>query len=82
LNRELYNEKIAFAMEKFSRYAGGAESYAVSLAITLIKTDGKYICSAKSGTVNRKKLSFTKYPYRNFFRRGLNCCYLRGNTKR
>ena len=30
-------KKIAFAMEKFSRYAGGAESYAVSLAITLIK---------------------------------------------
>jgi UDP-glucose:(heptosyl)LPS alpha-1,3-glucosyltransferase len=29
--------KIAFAMEKFSRYAGGAESYAVSLADTLIK---------------------------------------------
>ena len=28
---------IAFAMEKFSRYAGGAESYAVSLATTLIK---------------------------------------------
>jgi len=27
---------IAFAMEKFSRYAGGAESYAVSLATTLI----------------------------------------------
>ena len=30
-------KKIAFAMEKFSRYAGGAESYAVSLADTLIK---------------------------------------------
>ncbi len=30
-------KRIAFAMEKFSRYAGGAESYAVSLAITLIK---------------------------------------------
>jgi UDP-glucose:(heptosyl)LPS alpha-1,3-glucosyltransferase len=30
-------KKIAFAMEKFSRYAGGAESYAVSLANTLIK---------------------------------------------
>jgi UDP-glucose:(heptosyl)LPS alpha-1,3-glucosyltransferase len=30
-------KKIAFAMEKFSRYAGGAESYAVSLATTLIK---------------------------------------------
>jgi len=30
-------KKIAFALEKFSRYAGGAESYAVSLAITLIK---------------------------------------------
>lgn len=29
-------KKIAFAMEKFSRYAGGAESYAVSLATTLI----------------------------------------------
>jgi UDP-glucose:(heptosyl)LPS alpha-1,3-glucosyltransferase len=32
-------KKIAFAMEKFSRYAGGAESYAVSLATTLIKND-------------------------------------------
>lgn len=30
-------KKIAFALEKFSRYAGGAESYAVSLAITLIE---------------------------------------------
>lgn len=30
-------KKIVFALEKFSRYAGGAESYAVSLAITLIK---------------------------------------------
>ena len=30
-------KKIAFAMEKFSRYAGGAESYAVSLATTLIE---------------------------------------------
>ena len=30
-------KKIAFAMEKFSRYAGGAESYAVSLADALIK---------------------------------------------
>ena len=30
-------KKIVFAMEKFSRYAGGAESYAVSLATTLIK---------------------------------------------
>jgi UDP-glucose:(heptosyl)LPS alpha-1,3-glucosyltransferase len=29
-------KKIAFAMENFSRYAGGAESYAVSLATTLI----------------------------------------------
>ncbi|TFG93415.1 MAG: glycosyltransferase family 1 protein [Syntrophobacterales bacterium] len=29
-------KKIAFAIEKFSRYAGGAESYAVSLATTLI----------------------------------------------
>lgn len=32
-------KKIAFAMEKFSRYAGGAESYAVSLATTLIDND-------------------------------------------
>jgi UDP-glucose:(heptosyl)LPS alpha-1,3-glucosyltransferase len=30
-------KKIAFAMENFSRYAGGAESYAVSLATTLIE---------------------------------------------
>jgi len=30
-------KKIAFAMEKFSRYAGGAESYAVSLATFLIE---------------------------------------------
>jgi UDP-glucose:(heptosyl)LPS alpha-1,3-glucosyltransferase len=30
-------KKIAFAMEKFSRYAGGAESYAVALASTLIE---------------------------------------------
>ena len=30
-------KKIAFAMEKFSRYAGGAESYAVSLAAFLIE---------------------------------------------
>lgn len=30
-------KKIAFAMEKFSRYAGGAESYAVSLATSLIE---------------------------------------------
>ena len=30
-------KKIAFALEKFSRYAGGAESYAVSLATTLIE---------------------------------------------
>jgi len=29
-------KKIAFAIEKFSRYAGGAESYAVALATTLI----------------------------------------------
>lgn len=29
-------KKIAFAIEKFSRYAGGAESYAVSLVTTLI----------------------------------------------
>jgi len=32
----LFMKKIAFALEKFSRYAGGAESYAVSLATTLI----------------------------------------------
>ena len=30
-------KKIALAMEKFSRYAGGAESYSVALASTLIK---------------------------------------------
>ena len=30
-------KKIAFAIEKFSRYAGGAESYTVSLADSLIK---------------------------------------------
>ena len=30
-------KKIAFALEKFSRYAGGAESYAISLASTLIE---------------------------------------------
>jgi len=30
-------KKIAFAMENFSRYAGGAESYAVSLATFLIE---------------------------------------------
>ncbi|MDO9528148.1 MAG: glycosyltransferase family 4 protein, partial [Syntrophales bacterium] len=30
-------KKIALAMEKFSRYAGGAESYAVSLATSLIE---------------------------------------------
>lgn len=30
-------KKIAFAIEKFSRHAGGAESYAVSLATTLIE---------------------------------------------
>ena len=30
-------KKIAFAMEKFSHYAGGAESYAVSLATSLIE---------------------------------------------
>ena len=30
-------KKIALAMEKFSKYGGGAESYSVSLAITLIK---------------------------------------------
>jgi hypothetical protein len=30
-------KKIAFALEKFSRYAGGAESYAISLATTLIE---------------------------------------------
>ena len=30
-------KKIAFALEKFSRYAGGAESYAVSLVTTLIE---------------------------------------------
>ena len=30
-------KKIAFALEKFSRHAGGAESYAVSLATTLIE---------------------------------------------
>jgi ADP-heptose:LPS heptosyltransferase len=30
-------KKIAFAMEKFSRYKGGAESYAVSLATFLIE---------------------------------------------
>jgi UDP-glucose:(heptosyl)LPS alpha-1,3-glucosyltransferase len=30
-------KKIAFALEKFSRYAGGAESYTVSLATTLIE---------------------------------------------
>jgi UDP-glucose:(heptosyl)LPS alpha-1,3-glucosyltransferase len=30
-------KKIALAMEKFSRYAGGAESYAVALASTLIE---------------------------------------------
>lgn len=29
-------KKIAFALEKFSRYAGGAESYVVSLSTTLI----------------------------------------------
>lgn len=29
-------KRIAFALEKFSRYAGGAESYAVALATTLI----------------------------------------------
>jgi UDP-glucose:(heptosyl)LPS alpha-1,3-glucosyltransferase len=31
-------KKIAFALENFSRYAGGAESYAVSLATFLIKS--------------------------------------------
>jgi UDP-glucose:(heptosyl)LPS alpha-1,3-glucosyltransferase len=36
LQRNSSMKKIAFAMEKFSRYAGGAESYAVSLATTLI----------------------------------------------
>lgn len=30
-------KKIAFAIEKFSRYAGGAESYAVSLAAFLVE---------------------------------------------
>ncbi|MGA8179378.1 MAG: hypothetical protein WB792_04920, partial [Desulfobacterales bacterium] len=30
-------KKIAFALENFSRYAGGAESYAISLACFLIK---------------------------------------------
>jgi len=30
-------KKIAFALEKFSKYAGGAESYTVSLASTLIE---------------------------------------------
>ena len=30
-------KKIAFAIEKFSRYAGGAESYAVSLATFLVE---------------------------------------------
>ena len=30
-------KKIAFAVENFSRYAGGAESYAVNLATTLIE---------------------------------------------
>ena len=30
-------KKIAFALENFSRYAGGAESYAISLATFLIK---------------------------------------------
>lgn len=30
-------KKIAFAIEEFSRYAGGAESYAVALATTLIE---------------------------------------------
>ena len=34
-------KKIAFAMEKFSKYAGGAESYAVSLASTLIENGWK-----------------------------------------
>jgi hypothetical protein len=34
-------KKIAFALEKFSRYAGGAESYAVSLAIKLIEKGWK-----------------------------------------
>jgi UDP-glucose:(heptosyl)LPS alpha-1,3-glucosyltransferase len=37
LQRNSAMKKIAFAMEKFSRYAGGAESYAVSLATTLIE---------------------------------------------
>jgi UDP-glucose:(heptosyl)LPS alpha-1,3-glucosyltransferase len=31
-------KKIAFALENFSRYAGGAESYAISLATFLIKS--------------------------------------------
>ncbi len=33
----MQSKKIALAMEKFSKYGGGAESYSVSLAITLIK---------------------------------------------
>jgi UDP-glucose:(heptosyl)LPS alpha-1,3-glucosyltransferase len=32
-------KKIAFALENFSRYAGGAESYAISIATFLVKSE-------------------------------------------
>ena len=75
-------KKIAFALEKFSRYAGGAESYAVSLATTLIENGWEVHFLANRGTASRKKLISMRYIYRGFFRPGSKCYYLPGSTKK
>ncbi|MDI6742628.1 MAG: glycosyltransferase family 4 protein [Smithella sp.] len=53
-------KKIAFAMEKFSRYAGGAESYAVALALTLIENNWEVHLYGESWDGEPNKAHFHK----------------------
>jgi UDP-glucose:(heptosyl)LPS alpha-1,3-glucosyltransferase len=53
-------KKIAFALEKFSRYAGGAESYAVSLASTLIENGWQVHLVGESWDGEPKQAHFHK----------------------
>ena len=59
-------KKIAFAMEKFSRYAGGAESYAVSLATFLIENGWEVHLFGESWDGEPEAAVFHKITIQNY----------------
>ena len=59
-------KKIAFAMEKFSRYKGGAESYAVSLATFLIENGWEVHLFGESWDGEPEAAVFHKITIQNY----------------